>query len=58
MVTEKDVLKEMDNPDSPCPIVVVKEKKKGGYTVYPQVTELKCINVPLLGPAWAFVFKE
>lgn len=58
MLTEKDFLEQMDDPNSTCKVVVVKKKKKGGYTMYPQVTELKCINAPMIGVCWAVVFEE
>lgn len=58
MLTEKDVLALMDEPTSECRVVVVKEKKKGGYTVYPQVKELKCVNIPTIGVCWAVVFED
>ena len=58
MLTEKDVLAQMDDPTSECKIVVAKEKKKGGYTLYPQVKELRCVNVPMIGPCWAIIFEE
>ncbi len=58
MLTEKDILALMDDPNSECKVVVAKEKKKGGYTVYPNVKELKCANIPMIGTCWVVVFED
>lgn len=40
-------------------IVIAKKKKRGGYTVYPQVTDVVETNIPLLGgKCYAIVFEE
>lgn len=39
-------------------IVVAKKKKRGGYTVYPQVIDIVETNVPFIGPAYAVVFED
>lgn len=40
-------------------IVVAKKKKRGGYTVYPQVTDVVEADIPLLGgKCYAIVFED
>jgi hypothetical protein len=40
-------------------VVVAKKKKRGGYGIYPCVTEAKLVNIPLLGgDCMAIVFED
>ena len=39
-------------------IVVAKKKKRGGYTVYPQVTEVVRTTIPMIGDCKVIVFEE
>lgn len=40
-------------------IVVAKQKKRGGYTVYPQVIDVVETDIPLLGgKCYAIVFED
>ena len=58
MLTEKDILEQMDLPESDVKVVVAKELKKGGYTVYPQTKELRYVNLPVIGECWAIIFED
>ena len=40
-------------------IVVAKKKKRGGYTVYPQVVDVVETNIPLIGgKCYAIVYED
>ena len=39
-------------------IVVAKKKKRGGYTIYPQVKEVIHTTVPLIGDCKVIVFED
>ena len=39
-------------------IVVAKKKKRGGYTIYPQVTEVVHTTIPMIGDCKVIVFEE
>jgi len=40
-------------------VVVAKKKKRGGYNIYPCVTEANLVNIPLLGgDCMAIVFED
>lgn len=44
---------------SDAKIVVAKQKKRGGYTVYPQVVDVVETNIPLLGgKCYAIVYQD
>ncbi len=39
-------------------ILVAKKKKRGGYTVFPQVVDVVRSNVPLVGDSYVIVFED
>ena len=40
-------------------VVVAKKKKRGGYSIYPCVTEATLVNIPLLGgDCMALVYED
>ncbi len=46
-----------DYPDAK--VVIAKKKKRGGYTLYPQVKETKATNIPLIGgPCVAIIYTD
>ena len=39
-------------------VVVAKKKKRGGYTIYPQVVDVVHTNLPVIGECYAVVFED
>ena len=39
-------------------VVVAKKKKRGGYTVYPQVVEVISTVIPIIGECNVIVFED
>jgi hypothetical protein len=56
-MTAKELVEQVANTDG-IKIVVAKKKKKGGYTVYPQVIEAKLTYAPMIGDCYAIVYEE
>ena len=56
-MTEKELIEQIQNTDG-VKIVVAKKKKRGGYTVYPQVVEAKQCFVPMIGECYAIIYEE
>jgi len=57
MMTAKELTEQVANTDG-IKIVVAKKKKRGGYTVYPQVTEVKRTYIPMIGECYAIIYEE
>jgi hypothetical protein len=65
MLTKDELIKYLNECDAgeiikpnTVNIVVAKKKKRGGYTVYPQVIEAKYCTVPPLGDCVAIIYEE
>ena len=52
-----DVLSDGDIDDE-VKIVVVKQKKRGGYKVFPQVVGVNNCTIPILGECFAIIYEE
>lgn len=39
-------------------VVAAKKKKRGGYTIYPQVVDVVHTNLPVIGECYAVVFED
>lgn len=56
-MTEQELIEQLKETNG-IKIVAAKKKKRGGYTVYPQVTEVKHTYVPMIGECYAIVYEE
>ncbi len=56
MMTAKELTEQVANTDGIK--IVVAKKKKRGYTVYPQITEVKRTYVPIIGECYAIIYEE
>ena len=56
-MTEQELIEQLKESNG-TKIVVAKKKKRGGYTVYPQVLEAKRCFVPMIGECYAIIFEE
>lgn len=52
----KEILSQVQ--DTNAKIVVAKRKKRGGYTVYPQVVEAKECSIYPIGDSMAIVYED
>lgn len=55
-MTEQELIEQLKESDGVK--IVVAKKKKRGYTVYPQVTEVKRTYVPIIGECYAIIYEE
>ena len=55
-MTEKELIEQIKDTDN-VKIVVAKKKKKGGYTIFPQVHEVVHTVVPMVGECYVIVYE-
>ena len=58
-MTNEELIKQLQEGEvSNAKIVVAKKKKKGGYTLFPQVVEVVHTVVPIIGTCDVIVYED
>ena len=57
-MTNEELIKQLQEGKTSNKIVIAKKKKRGGYTLFPQVVEVVHTVVPIIGTCDVIVYED